>query len=106
MATHPFSGSLSATKPRKGTILFEERDELWWLSGSHLRRARSLLGLRCFGENVGFDPNDAWGYAKLLVGEGLQVDLRRGDKTYSLTNRLRLSDRGPVMSRVVWLDPD
>ena len=106
MVTDSVNGSSPATKPRKGTILFEERDELWWLSGSHLRRARSLLQLRCFGENVGFDPNDAWGYAKLLVVEGLQVDLRRGDKTYSLTNRLRLSHRGPVMSRVVWLDPD
>ena len=101
MATPSIDGSAPAS--RKGYILFEERDDLWWLTGSSLKRANALLGLRCMGATAGFEPATAFCYAKLLVEKGLQVDLRRGEKAYNLNNRFQ--ERRPVMSRVLWLNP-
>ena len=100
------TGSVRAPgKSYKGHFLFEERDELWWISGKDVSLARSHLGLRCYGERVGFDPAAGKGYARLLVAQGIQVDLRRGDKTFNLNNRLRDNGRAPLMCRLVWMDP-
>ena len=104
MATRFTNGSEHPHGLHREQTLFEEQYDLWWLTGSSLKRANALLGLRCMGPTAGFEPTTAFCYAKLLAEKGLRVDLRRGDKAYSLNNRFQARRR--VMSRVLWLNPD
>ncbi len=87
-------------------ILFEEHsDGLWWLEGNDLSEFKRLVGLRCEGQRVGFEPSAVYGYAEQLSQQGVSVVVLRDCGIYTVGTSKREKPK-QVKSSVLFLAPE
>lgn len=87
-------------------IHFEEgSDGLWWIAGNELRGFKRLVGLRCEGERVGFEPSAVYGYAEELALQGITVAVLRDCSMYTVGASKRDKPKA-VQSSVLFLAPE
>lgn len=68
-----------ARRAAPSAILFEEQDDLYWLRGDDLQRAKEPLGLRCDSASAGFDRITWSAYVADLAKKRIPIGLMRGN---------------------------
>ncbi len=98
------SGHTSSVQTER--ILFEEHgDGLWWIEGNDLSDFKRLVGLRCEGPRVGFEPSAVYGYAEALAQQGVTVGVLRDCGIYTVGTSKREKPK-QVKSSVLFLAPE
>lgn len=85
-------------------ILFEENDGIYWLRGTDLERAKTLLGLRCDGKAVGFDRMTWLIHVEDLVKRRIAVAIRQGNWVRTV-HLQRTTNLRPLRSTPINLAP-
>jgi hypothetical protein len=62
-----------AKESRPDAVVFVRTGDVYFLRGADVETIKQQFGLRCFGETVGFDIEDAWYYMHQLADRGLAV---------------------------------
>ena len=68
----------------RDTILFEKKNDLYWLRDRHLNRAKKVLGFSCDERSIGFDGEMAIYYMQALLEEGERVAVIKDNSIHSL----------------------
>ncbi len=93
----------SGDKAYSRQIVFEERDDLWWLRGTHLMNFQRLTGLRCDGVAAGMDIGTVYAWADQLAHQRVIFALAKGEHLTSITCTQQ-PHREAVTSSAIFLD--
>ncbi len=93
----------SGDKAYSRQIVFEERDDLWWLRGKHLTDFQRLTGLRCDGVAAGMDIGTVYAWADQLAHQRVTIALAKGKQLTTITC-VQQPHREPVASSAIFLD--